>query len=126
MGLVDTPGKLNYLITLVLLRSWNMNPCYNMIHILRKDFVTDPKHSKLLNKLRSELADRFDVADIYTASAEAFYEFRFRIGTKYEALKCLENSDLPQYAEASKMLSERLQIALQEKQSKEIIIPTGK
>lgn len=105
---IKTVGDLNFLITLTLLSAWKDHPRYEMIHRLRKEFVVDPKKSKLLNHFRSEFCDRFDTGDIYTAAQEAFFEFRLRIGLPYEAMKQLENGDLPEYTEAVSALKASL------------------
>lgn len=97
---VQTVGDLNYLLTTLILQMWNTRQSYQTIHDLRKELVTDPKNSKYISVLRRELADRFTVADMYTAAALAFEEFYQRVGRLYEAMKCRENGDVPGYTEA--------------------------
>ena len=97
---IQTVGDLNYAITQVILATWLAQPRYATIHELRKAYVTEPKHNVFLNHLRYVLCDKFSVADVYTASAEAFWEFRDRVGKIYEAKKCVLNGDLPEYIEA--------------------------
>lgn len=102
--LCKDPGELNYLLTLVLIECFKKVPSYDTLHILRRDFVTRPKENQFLQTLRSKLADRFTTADIYTAAAEAFFEFRIRVGVAYEEKKIELNGDLPEYEELVKMI----------------------
>jgi hypothetical protein len=101
---IQTPGQLNFLLTRYLLQVWKSHPRYDTIHCFRRDFVVDPKNNSLLQDLRGNLAHLFTVADIYAASAEAYHEFRERVGKKYEQKKLGENGDLPEYVEALKDL----------------------
>jgi hypothetical protein len=97
---VTTVGQLNYFFTLALLRYWKAAPSYATIHAFRRDFVVDPKNNELISKIRRDFCDRFTVADVHTAAAEAFYEFRSRVGRKYEKSKRLANRDLEEYKDA--------------------------
>ena len=125
LNAVQDVGQLNYVITLVLLAAWKGGESYGTIHNLRKEFVTEPKNSRFLNDLRSKLCDRFTTADIYTAAAEAFLEFRMRVGKLYEASKILSNGDLPQYEEALTALAQRYNELRKEKEAEKIIVPTS-
>jgi hypothetical protein len=100
IGNTATPGDLNYLITLALLKYWKANPSYGTLHAFRRDFVTDPKNNVLIKKLRVDFADTFTVGDIHAAAAEAYYEFRARVGAAYEKKKMRLNGDLKEYQEA--------------------------
>jgi len=100
--MITTEGDLNYYITTKILDTWNKEPRYKTIHYLYKVMITSPKDSPLLAMLRRELADRFDVADIYTAGALAFLEFYRRVGSTYEDVKRVKNGDLPGYTVALK------------------------
>lgn len=97
--LAENPGDLNFLLTLVILRSFKEYPRYERIHVLRRDFVTDPKNNKALNQLRNDFAHIFKVSDIYTAAALAFEEFYRLVGSKYEDLKIKENGMVEEYQE---------------------------
>lgn len=97
---VQNPGDLNYLITMNLLLWWKKVPCYDTIHCFRRDFVVDPKHNEFLQDLRKRFADRFTTADIYAAAAEAYCEFRLRVGKAYEKKKRELNGDIIEYVEA--------------------------
>lgn len=118
-----TYGDLNYLITLVILKAWASHPKYEMIHTLYQECIQEPKQSKFLNHLRTELADRFTVGDIYTAAALAFHEFEARIVRKYEPLKALMNGDLPEYKEAVAALDQEISARLKEREASKIIVP---
>lgn len=97
---IRTVGDLNYFITIRMLREWSKSPSYTMIHVLHVELVQSPKDCPLLNELRTKLADRFTVADIYSAARLAFNEFYRRIGVKYEKSKIEENGDLLEYQAA--------------------------
>lgn len=103
---VNDPGELNFLLTGYLIKSFAQHPKYEMIHILRQDFVTDPRNNTLLKELKSKLSDRFTTGDIYTAAAEAFFEFRSRVGAAYELKKRELNGDLPEYEALLKTIAE--------------------
>jgi hypothetical protein len=96
---VADPGDLNFLITLNLIRSFKDHPRYEMIHILKRDFVTYPKDNTFLQHLRDRYAHLFTVSDIYAAASNAFDEFYRRVAVKYEEKKIRENGDLPEYVE---------------------------
>lgn len=94
---IKTPGELNYVITRYLIKVWNDYPRYDTLHCFRRDFVVDPKKNALLQDLRMKLAADITTADVYAAAAEAYHEFRNRIGAAYEGKKIKENGDLPEY-----------------------------
>lgn len=123
---VQTVGDLNYFLSCIISRMWKVHPSYMTIHELRRELVTEPKNSKLLNQLRSALADRFTVADIYTAAAEAYHEFRNRIGTPYEALKCRLNGDVPGYTESVSDILTKLAEHEKQREASQIIVPGSK
>lgn len=102
----ETPGDLNYLITLAILEAWKSNPHYEMIHGLKKMYVIDPKHNSFLNNLRDVFANSMTVSDIYTAAACAYAEFEARIVPAYEKKKRDLNGDLPEYVEALAKIEE--------------------
>jgi hypothetical protein len=106
LGQISTPGELNYALTLVLLDTFKRYPKYDTIHCLRRDFVIDPKNNKALQELRRMLADVFTVSDIYAAAAEAFHEFRDRVGKAYEKSKREQNGDMPEYEELIKSIKD--------------------
>lgn len=116
-------GDLNFAITLTLLKAWNTLPKYATIHMLRKELVIEPKKSVFLQNLRTELADRFDTGDIYAAAAEAFHEFRNRIGTPYEALKCRINGDVEGYPEALAPILKELGQEIKKEVTSGLILP---
>lgn len=123
---VQTVGDLNYLLTTLILKMWNAKPSYATIHDLRKELVTEPKQSRYLNTLRAELADRFTVGDVYTASALAFEEFYQRVGRLYEAMKCRENGDVPGYAEAIAPILQHIGSEMKKEAVSGLILPGDK
>lgn len=116
-------GDLNYFVTTIILKMWNTHPRYATIHLMRKELVTEPKKSALLQNLRTNLADKFDTADVYTAAALAFEEFYQRVGRLYEALKCRENGDVEGYPEAIKPLLEKLGSEIKKETVSGILLP---
>lgn len=101
---VNTPGQLNYLITLAMIDAFVKHPRYEMIHAIYKDFVQDPKRNKFMNKLETEFADVFTISDIRTASALAYLEFHRRVVSRYEDIKVQINGELPEYENLYAML----------------------
>lgn len=97
---VKTVGDLNYVISKIILACWLEKPEYSTLHTMRREMTIEPKYSRVLQKLRLELADRFTTGDIYAAAAEAYSEFHARVGRVYEDLKRSENGDIPEYQTA--------------------------
>lgn len=116
-------GDLNYHITTIILRLWNSVPKYATLHMLRKELVIEPKKSNFLQNLRAELADRFDTGDVYAAAAEAYHEFRDRVGKPYEALKCRLNTDVEGYREALDPILKELSSEIHKEMNSGLILP---
>lgn len=94
---VQTVADLNYVITKVILACWMEKPYYATLHLMRKEMLIEPKSSRFLQNLRTELADRFTTGDVYAAAAEAYHEFRDRVGKLYQAIQCHANGDIDEY-----------------------------
>lgn len=124
---VLTVGELNYVITKVILACWLEKPKYETLHLMRKEMLVEPKSSRFLQNLRRELADRFTTGDIYAAAAEAYHEFRDRVGKLYEAIKCHENGDIEEYTEVVGPLLAQLQGLMKKGDPKKVslILPGG-
>jgi hypothetical protein len=110
---ITTPGELNYVITIAILRAFKAHPKYETIHQLKQDFVVEARHNEFLKKLVSFLAADFTTADVMTAAALAFDEFYRRVASKYEDSKIASQGDVAEYAEISGLFS--AQIAEEEK-----------
>lgn len=124
---VVTVGDLNYVITKVILACWMEKPKYETLHLMRKEMLIEPKSSRFLQNLRTQMADRFTVGDIYAAAAEAYQEFRDRVGKLYEAIKCHENGDIEEYTEVVGPLLAELQNLMKQGDPKKVslILPGG-
>lgn len=124
---VKTVGDLNYVITKVILACWLEKPKYETLHMMRKEMLIEPKSSRFLQNLRTELADRFTTGDIYAAAAEAYDEFHGRVGKLYEAIKCHENGDIEEYTEVVGPLLSELQGLMKKGDPKKVslILPGG-
>jgi hypothetical protein len=128
LSAVQDVGDLNYFITLMILRAWADKPSYSTIHMLHKDLVIAPRKSELLRKIWNfdkALKVKINRDDIDAAAAEAFLEFRLRVGKLYEGSKILSNGDLTEYAEAVKKITAEVNELVKTKQASAIIIPNS-
>lgn len=111
LSAIQDVGDLNYFITLMILRVWSDKPSYSTIHMLHKDLVIAPRKSELLRKIWNfykAVKVKINRDDIDAAAAEAFFEFRLRVGKLHEDKKILENGDLSEYAEAVKKITDQI------------------
>lgn len=123
---VETVDDLLYAVTTFILKAWDDNPSNETLALITKELVVDPKNSRFVTTLRSELADRFTVADIYTACRMAYDEFNSRVVRVFRGLECKENGDLEGYKKIVTELLTELNTELKQKAVSGLIIPGNK
>lgn len=123
---ITTISDLAYEITVFMLSMWNQHPNNETIEKITKELVVDQKNSRLVQNLRSTLADRFTVAEVYTACRLAYDEFYQRVIRLHRALECRDNGDIEGYMEAIPPLLTKLGQEIKKETASQLIIPGNK
>jgi len=123
---VQTVSDLAYELTVFVLSMWNQQPTDETIAQITKELVVDPKHSLLVQNLRSTFADRFTIDEVYTACRLCYDEFYQRIIRLHRAVQCRENGDIEAYQAAMKPLLDKLGSEIKKESASGLIIPGAK